>query len=152
MVVQIPHGKGHFGRKGRPIVKYRDYRPYAAAMRPFVKLLWQLVIVSDKIGAARRGARWGGCRRHLSPSNFSMLGFLCVFSNTASCGGNWKGQIGRGAISRKLHIVAVTTGCIRQKFVGNHRVKNVQSSCEASLAVGFVRRHASADLTRSLAT
>jgi len=40
MGVQISHGKGQFsGRKGRPIVKYREYCPCAMAMRPFVKLL-----------------------------------------------------------------------------------------------------------------
>jgi len=32
------------GEKGRPIVKYREYRPCAAVMRPFVNLLWPLVI------------------------------------------------------------------------------------------------------------
>ena len=50
MRVQIPHGKGNFdGRKGRPILKYRDYRPCASAMRPFVKLLWPLVQLITKI-------------------------------------------------------------------------------------------------------
>ena len=33
------HGKGQFWGKGRRIVKYKKYRPCAAAMRPFVKLL-----------------------------------------------------------------------------------------------------------------
>jgi len=32
-------GSGNFLGKGRPIVKYRQYGPCAAAMRPFVKLL-----------------------------------------------------------------------------------------------------------------
>jgi len=37
------HRKGQFSRrKGRPIVKYREYCPCAMAMRPFVKLLWPL--------------------------------------------------------------------------------------------------------------
>jgi len=99
-VVQIPHGKGEFWRKGAPTVKYRDFLPCAvqkwlnrstchlgcglgwakgstssivfakwhqcalmgghngatwqirlnrssaAAMRPYVKLLWPLVIIS----------------------------------------------------------------------------------------------------------
>jgi len=32
-------GRGNFeGEKGRPIVKYRDYRPRAAAMRPFCQI------------------------------------------------------------------------------------------------------------------
>jgi len=38
-----PHGNGQFWGKARPIVKYKDYRPCAAAMRPFVKLLRPLV-------------------------------------------------------------------------------------------------------------
>ena len=40
-----PTGRGSFGENGRPIVKYRDYCPCATAMRPFVKLLWPLVII-----------------------------------------------------------------------------------------------------------
>jgi len=32
-------GSDNFEGEGRPIVKYRDYRPCAAAMRPFVKLV-----------------------------------------------------------------------------------------------------------------
>ena len=40
-----PYGKGQYwGRKGRPIVQYRDYRPCAVGMQSFVKWLWQLVI------------------------------------------------------------------------------------------------------------
>ena len=34
-----PTEKGKFEGDGRPIVKYIDYRPCTAAMRPIVKLL-----------------------------------------------------------------------------------------------------------------
>ena len=37
--VHIPMGRGNFEGEVRPIVKYRDYHPWVAAMRPFVKLL-----------------------------------------------------------------------------------------------------------------
>ena len=40
-----PMGMGNFEGKGWPIVKCREYRPCAAAMRPFVKLLWPLVVI-----------------------------------------------------------------------------------------------------------
>jgi len=42
MGVQIPVGMGNFEGEGRYIVKWK-YRPRAAAMRPFVKLLGPLV-------------------------------------------------------------------------------------------------------------
>jgi len=50
---QIPHEKGKFKGGGRPIVKYWEYRPYAAAMQHSVellsaKLLWPLIDCCDK--------------------------------------------------------------------------------------------------------
>jgi len=44
-VPNTPMGRGSFEQgKWRPIVKYRDHLPCAAAMRSFVKFLWPLVV------------------------------------------------------------------------------------------------------------
>jgi len=41
--------------KGWPIVKYGEYRPFVAAMQPFVKLLWPLVTLH---ATRRRLCQW----------------------------------------------------------------------------------------------
>jgi len=45
-------GRGNFEGEGQPAVKYREYRPYAAAMRPFVKLLVIVIIIISDIRSA----------------------------------------------------------------------------------------------------
>ena len=42
-----PMVKGNFEGKGQPIVKFKEYHPWAVAMQPFVKLLLPIVITSD---------------------------------------------------------------------------------------------------------
>ena len=50
-----PHEKGQLWEKRRTIAKYRYHCPCAAAMRPFVKLLWQLVTYW---GSSRNFRKW----------------------------------------------------------------------------------------------
>jgi len=56
---QIPTKRGNFEEaEGRPIVKYREYRPCAAAMRPFVKLLWPFGIITYSHWTQNSAVKW----------------------------------------------------------------------------------------------
>jgi len=99
-------GMGNFEGKGRPIVKYREYCPYAAAMRPFVKLLWPLVAstsrpVSSSAAIAtstwhREKEPWDGDGSEVSVSSGNSR------ANSDSLSANTQG------IGRVLHITTCT--------------------------------------------